>query len=57
MRIDEDEFKPLLELLSKITIYKSWTRQHSAGAGRSLSFGYGNIRKQKHGSPFMANTK
>ena len=28
MIIDEDEFKPLLELLSKITIYKSWTRQH-----------------------------
>ena len=57
MIIDEDEFKPLLELLSKITIYKSWTRQHSAGAGRSISFGYGNIRKQKHGSPFQANTK
>jgi len=57
MKITEDEFKPLLELLSKITIYKSWTRQHTAGAGRSLSFGYGKIRKQKHGSAFMGNTK
>jgi hypothetical protein len=57
MKIDEDEFKPLLELVGKITIYKSFHRKDSAGVGRSLVFGKGRVRKKPGLVDFINNTR
>ena len=57
MKIDEDEFKPLLELVGKITIYKNYHRQATVGVGRSVVFGKGRVRKKPGLVDFISNTR
>ena len=57
MKIDKEEFECLLNLLSSITIYKNYHRQHSAGVGRSLVFGKGRVRKKPGLVNFISNTR
>jgi hypothetical protein len=51
----EYDYEIMLDMLKNTKINITWSRQHGAGIGRSLSFGYGRIRKYKGINEFKAN--
>lgn len=48
------DYSKILSMLEEITIHYTWSRVNSAGRGRSLNFGWGNVRKVGY-SEFKAN--